>query len=102
MLLLTSQQHASCLGYMDFIPCWLQGFPIGGMASTATVAFHAGIASILGLYAVFWLRLTIIDTLLPLAGLSLFTFLAGFKALSHHARAEMGSPAHPPVVLKRE
>ena len=52
------------------------------------LAFHGGLAGILALYAVFWLRLTLIDTLLPLAGLSIFTFLAGYKALSWHARQD--------------
>lgn len=53
------------------------------------MAFHGGLASILVLYTVFWLRLSLIDTLLPLAGLSLFTFWTGFKTLSHHARADI-------------
>jgi hypothetical protein len=82
-----------------------QGFPTAGAASTATVAFHAGIASILGMYAVFWLRLTLIDTLLPLAGLGVFTFLAGYKALSWHARQEakpVGSAAGNGPAFKKD
>ena len=82
-----------------------QGFPMSGAASTATIAFHAGVASILGLYAVFWLRLTLIDTLLPLAGLSIFTFLAGYKALSWHARQEaklVNSAAGSSPALKKD
>jgi len=64
----------------------LQGFP-SGSAATYAMAFHGGLASILVLYTVFWLRLTLIDTLLPLLVLSIFTFWTGFKTLSHHARA---------------
>ena len=83
-----------------------QGFPTDSVASTATLAFHAGIASILVLYSVFWLWLTLIDTLLPLLCLSTFTFLAGFKALSHHARLELSKAgagsAAPAVSLKHD
>ncbi|CAL8470839.1 g10381 [Coccomyxa elongata] len=66
----------------------IKGFP-SGTAATYALAFHGGLASILVLYTVFWLRLSLIDTFLPLAGLSLFTFWTGFKALSHHARADI-------------
>ncbi len=74
--------------FLKFVCMLFQGFPAGS-AATYALAFHGGLASILVLYTVFWLRLSLIDTFLPLAGLALFTFWTGFKALSHLARADI-------------
>ncbi len=70
--------------------CWLQGLPSGGPAFLTTVAFHGGIAAILVLYFIFWVRLTLIDTLLPLLLLSIFTFYFGFLALRRSAKVGTG------------
>lgn len=52
------------------------------------MAFHCGVAGILVLYFVFWVRLTLIDMLLPLLVLSVFTFYFGFLALKRLAKVE--------------
>ena len=67
-----------------------QGLPSEGPALLTTVAFHGGIAAILVLYFIFWVRLTLIDTLLPLLLLSIFTFYFGFLALRRSAKVEPG------------
>ena len=59
----------------------------GTTASLASTAFHAGIASILGLYLLFWLKLNILQTLPVLAVLALFTTVSGHQALSALAMA---------------
>ena len=58
----------------------LQGLPSGGKLATA-VGFHAGIAAILVLYLVFWIRLTLLTMLPILAGLLLYTTVLGYHAL---------------------
>lgn len=58
----------------------LQGLPAGA-GSLWVLLFHGGIAALLGLYTLFWLRLNLAKTL-PLAmGLGLFIAGAGYKAL---------------------
>lgn len=68
----------------------MQGIPTNGPAFLTTVVFHGGVAAILVLYFIFWVRLTLIDTLLPLFLLSLFTFYFGFLALRRLAKVEFG------------
>lgn len=63
----------------------LKGFPRSGPALVAAVAFHGGIASILGLYTLFWLKLNLIQTLPILLVLGIFTTIAGYNALSQQA-----------------
>ena len=53
----------------------------GSAAGLACVAFHGGIAGILGLYLLFWARLNILQTLPLLAVLGLFTTVSGNRAL---------------------
>lgn len=65
----------------------MQGFPRSGVAAAATAAFHGGVAAVLGLYALFWLRLRLTDTLPILAVLVLFTGAAGYQALTARAAA---------------
>ena len=67
----------------------LQGFPKSGPAFVAAVAFHGGIASILGLYTLFWLRLNLMQTLPVLLVLGIFTIFAGYSALSQQADARL-------------
>lgn len=57
-----------------------QGLP-SGAGTLWVLLFHGGIAALLGLYLLFWLRLNLASTL-PLAiGLGLFIAGAGYKAL---------------------
>ena len=62
--------------------CNLQGIPSDGPALLTALAFHGGMAAIMLLYLIFWVQLTLIDTLLPLLLLSLFTYYFGFLTLS--------------------
>ena len=51
-------------------------------APLAALLFHGGIAAILGLYMLFWLKLNLAQTL-PIAGLiGLFITISGFSTLS--------------------
>jgi oligosaccharyltransferase complex subunit delta (ribophorin II) len=64
------------------LPCLaLQGFPTGITAVWA-VAFHGGIAAMLGLYLLFWTQLNLATTLPLVGGLGLFIAFTGYKALS--------------------
>ena len=67
----------------------LQGFPKTGPAFISAVAFHGGIASILGLYTLFWLRLNLMQTLPILSVLGVFTMGAGYSALSQQADSRL-------------
>ena len=67
----------------------VQGFPNSGTSLIASVAFHGGLASVLGLYTLFWLKLNLIQTLPVLLFLGLFTAVAGYNALSRQAEARL-------------
>jgi oligosaccharyltransferase complex subunit delta (ribophorin II) len=58
----------------------VQGFPSGG-GFLAAAGFHLGLLSILGLYMLFWLRLTMVQTLPMLALLSAVTAAFGSTTL---------------------
>ncbi|KAL4853920.1 Dolichyl-diphosphooligosaccharide--protein glycosyltransferase subunit 2 [Chlorella vulgaris] len=58
----------------------LKGFPSGG-GFLAAAGFHLGLLSILGLYLLFWLRLTMVQTLPMLAVLSAVTAAFGSTTL---------------------
>ena len=62
---------------------FLQGFPSSGPAALCAGGFHTGIAAILVLYALFWFRLNLLQTLPLLAGLGVFTSVVGYRVLSH-------------------
>ncbi|KFM24948.1 Dolichyl-diphosphooligosaccharide-protein glycosyltransferase subunit 2 [Auxenochlorella protothecoides] len=49
----------------------LKGFPAGGRAGLAALGFHAALAATLGTLALFWLRLTLLQTLPALGALGL-------------------------------
>lgn len=84
----SSNRHAySCLHNMQWL--MLQGFPSSGSGFIAAMAFHGGIASILGLYTLFWLKLNLMQTLPILLVLGLFTTVAGYNALSRQAEARL-------------
>lgn len=63
----------------------LKGLPSGGLPLAAAVGFHGGIAMILGLYFLFWLKLNLFTTLKWLIVLGLFTLVPGFHILSYLA-----------------
>lgn len=63
----------------------VQLFPSAGTPQAAAVAFHAGIAAILVLYFVFWLKLGLFSTLRWLTIIGIATAVPGFLTLSHLA-----------------
>jgi oligosaccharyltransferase complex subunit delta (ribophorin II) len=63
----------------------LKNLPSGGLPLAASVGFHGGIAMILGLYLMFWLKLNLFTTLQILGFLGLFTLVPGFHILSYLA-----------------
>lgn len=67
----------------------LQGFPKDGAGRVAAMAFHGGIASILGLYTLFWMKLNLMQTLPWLLVLGIFTTVAGYNALSQQADSRL-------------
>lgn len=67
----------------------VQGFPKDGSGRVAALAFHGGIASILSLYTLFWLKLNLMQTLPLLLVLGVFTTVAGYNALSQQADSRL-------------
>ncbi|KAG0583342.1 hypothetical protein KC19_3G128600 [Ceratodon purpureus] len=63
----------------------LKNLPSGGLPLAACGGFHGGIAMILGLYFMFWLKLNLFTTLQILGFLGLFTLVPGFHILSYLA-----------------
>ena len=60
----------------------LGAWPTASYTAAACVVFHGGLASILGLYLLFWTHLNILQTLPILAVLGLLTTISGHQALS--------------------
>lgn len=69
------------LAVLSKIPLNLSAMPSGGDL-VAAVAFHALLAGALAFAVWYWLRMTLIDALLPLAGLAIAMVLVGQWALS--------------------
>lgn len=63
----------------------LKNLPSGGLPLAAAAGFHGGIAMIVGLYLMFWLKLNLFTTLQTLGFLGLFTLVPGFHILSYLA-----------------
>ncbi|KAL8530255.1 hypothetical protein ACS0TY_007342 [Phlomoides rotata] len=63
----------------------LKNFPKSTVASAFAILFHLGIAAVLSLYALFWLKLDLFTTLKALGLLGMFLMLVGHKTLSHLA-----------------
>ena len=61
----------------------LSHFPSSGVAFLDAAIFHGGIGAILGLYALYWLRLTLLQTLPTLGALLLFSTVFGVRNLSN-------------------
>ncbi|KAL4447820.1 hypothetical protein ABPG75_005039 [Micractinium tetrahymenae] len=65
----------------------LKGFPTDGAGFLSAAGFHAGLAAILALYVLFWLRLNLMQTLPILAVLAGVTATFGRSTLNHLAAA---------------
>ncbi|KAL4442492.1 hypothetical protein ABPG77_005076 [Micractinium sp. CCAP 211/92] len=65
----------------------LKGFPTDGAGFLAAAGFHTGLAAILGLYVLFWLRLNLMQTLPILAVLAVVTAAFGRSNLIQLAAA---------------
>ncbi|KAG6403079.1 hypothetical protein SASPL_135296 [Salvia splendens] len=63
----------------------LKSFPKSTVPSTFAILFHLGIAAVLALYALFWLKLDLFTTLKALGLLGMFLMFVGHKTLSHLA-----------------
>ncbi|XP_042003675.1 dolichyl-diphosphooligosaccharide--protein glycosyltransferase subunit 2-like [Salvia splendens] len=63
----------------------LKNFPKATVPSTFALLFHLGIAAVLALYALFWLKLDLFTTLKALGLLGMFLMFVGHKTLSHLA-----------------
>ncbi|XP_042046599.1 dolichyl-diphosphooligosaccharide--protein glycosyltransferase subunit 2-like [Salvia splendens] len=63
----------------------LKNFPKATAPSTFAILFHLGIAAVLALYALFWLKLDLFTTLKALGLLGMFLMFVGHKTLSHLA-----------------
>ncbi|KAJ6850807.1 dolichyl-diphosphooligosaccharide--protein glycosyltransferase subunit 2-like [Iris pallida] len=65
----------------------LKGFPSSALPATFSLLFHAGIAAVLLLYALFWLKFDLFTTLKALGFLGVFLVFVGHSTLSHLASA---------------
>jgi oligosaccharyltransferase complex subunit delta (ribophorin II) len=63
----------------------LKMLPSSGLPLVSALSFHGGIACILGLYFLFWLKLNLFTTLKFLGFLGLLTLVPGFNILSYLA-----------------
>ncbi|KAK9206513.1 hypothetical protein WN943_016790 [Citrus x changshan-huyou] len=65
----------------------LKNFPSSAVPATFAVIFHLGIAAVLLLYVLFWLKLDLFTTLKTLCFLGVFLMVVGHRTLSHLASA---------------
>ena len=63
----------------------LKNFPTSSVPATFAVLFHVGIAAVLFLYLLFWLKLDLFTTLKALGFLGVFLMFVGHRILSHLA-----------------
>ncbi|GAB2252224.1 hypothetical protein Droror1_Dr00005071 [Drosera rotundifolia] len=63
----------------------LKGFPTSAVPAIFAILFHLGIAGVLALYLLFWLKLNLFMTLKILGFLGVFLLFTGRKILSHLA-----------------
>ncbi|CAL9165647.1 dolichyl-diphosphooligosaccharide--protein glycosyltransferase subunit 2-like [Musa acuminata AAA Group] len=62
-----------------------KGFPSSSVPALFSILFHAGIAAVLVLYGLFWLKLDLFTTLKALGLLGVFLIFVGHRTLSHLA-----------------
>ncbi|KAI3742684.1 hypothetical protein L1987_60377 [Smallanthus sonchifolius] len=65
----------------------MKNFPTSMIPAAFAILFHGGIAAVLGLYGLFWLKLDLFTTLKTLGVLGLFLMFVGHRTLSHLASA---------------
>ncbi|KAL6972360.1 proteasome regulatory particle base subunit [Sarracenia purpurea var. burkii] len=63
----------------------LKNFPTSTVPATFAILFHLGIAAVLSLYVLFWLKLDLFTTLKALGFLGIFLMFVGHRTLSHLA-----------------
>lgn len=63
----------------------LKNFPTSAVPATFAILFHCGIAAVLLLYVLFWLKLDLFTTLKSLGFLGVFLIFVGHRILSHLA-----------------
>ncbi|KAM1791851.1 hypothetical protein ACFX12_035766 [Malus domestica] len=63
----------------------LKNFPTSAVPATFGILFHVGIAAVLLLYVLFWLKLDLFTTLKTLGLLGVFLLFVGHRILSHLA-----------------
>ncbi|KAF3436136.1 hypothetical protein FNV43_RR23228 [Rhamnella rubrinervis] len=63
----------------------LKNFPSSAVPATFAILFHLGIAAVLFLYLLFWLKLDLFTTLKALGFLGVFLLAVGHRILSHLA-----------------
>lgn len=68
-------------------------FPLSGTGFLSAVGFLGCISAVIGLYVLYWLQLTMVETLVYLAGLGLVTVLVGWQALRHRHYARLAASA---------
>lgn len=73
---------AAWLALLSRLPLNAKALPPGGTGRAAAGAFHALIAAALAFAVYYWLRMRLVDALLPLAGLAAAMVLVGHRALS--------------------
>ncbi|KAK9055701.1 hypothetical protein SSX86_026786 [Deinandra increscens subsp. villosa] len=62
-----------------------KNFPTSAIPATFAILFHGGIAAVLVLYALFWLKLDLFTTLKSLGIIGIFLMFVGHRTLSHLA-----------------
>ncbi|XP_058197143.1 dolichyl-diphosphooligosaccharide--protein glycosyltransferase subunit 2-like [Rhododendron vialii] len=65
----------------------LKNFPTATVSATFAILFHLGIAAVLLLYVLFWVKLDLFTTLKALGFLGIFLMFVGHRTLSHLASA---------------
>ncbi|XP_031475648.1 dolichyl-diphosphooligosaccharide--protein glycosyltransferase subunit 2 [Nymphaea colorata] len=63
----------------------LKNFPSSTVPASFAILFHAGIAAVLSLYLLFWIKLDLFTTLKVLGVLAVFLVFVGHRTLSHMA-----------------
>lgn len=77
------------LGSSGLLSSISNGLPRSASGRIAALAFHGGVTALLGLYLVFWVRLSILSLLPPLTLWGLVTATAGYFLLSDLASSQV-------------
>jgi len=63
----------------------MQGLPTSGAHGLSALVFHGGLVGLVVLYGAFWVRLNLLQTLLPLLGLIVVLTGSGYSLLSRQS-----------------